>query len=300
MASIRLPLEASSLDRTTLEQVLAQVAERIPAGRARQRRSRPLPEPLLTSGLSTRALEHERERVGAWHFATLGEGNHFLEIQRDAEDHTWETVHSGSRGIGSAIAAHHSRAATQRDHGVPVLLLGSAEADRFLGVQAWALEYSRASRQAMLEVARRCLDPGLEPEDSFDVTHNAITMEVHSGIPFAVHRKGAMPALAGGRGIIPGSMATASYIVEGLGAPESYASCSHGAGRRLTRTEARRRISPADLRRRMASVVFRPGTEESLVEEAPQAYNEVGDVLRQQKALVKSLFRLTPLAVLKG
>jgi len=152
----------------------------------------------------------------------------------------------------------------------------------------------------MLDVARSCIHPGSAIEECFDVIHNAITREVHAGNPFVVHRKGAMPAPAGGRGIIPGSMATASYVTEGLGAPESYASCSHGAGRRLTRAEARRRISPADLRRRMANVVFQPGMEETLVEEAPQAYKDVGEVLRQQRALVRPLQRLSPLAVLKG
>ncbi len=300
MASARLPLDASSLERADWERVLARIADLVPSGRRTRSRSRPLPGSLLAPPLSTRALDHERERVGAWQFATLGEGNHFLELQRDPDDRVWITVHSGSRGIGGAISRHHAGSAPERDHGWPLLPLRSAAGQRFLMDQAWALHYAAASRSAMLEAAAGILASGAELEPRFDVTHNAVSLESHLGVDVAVHRKGAMPTPLGGLGIVPGSMGTASYIVEGLGAAASYTSCSHGAGRLLTRAEARRRISVAELRRRMAHVVYRPGTEASLVEEAPQAYKDVREVLSLQADLVVPRLRLTPLAVLKG
>lgn len=300
MTSARLPLEASSFERADWERALARIADLVPSGRRTHSRSRPLPDSLLAPPLSTRALDHERERIGASQFATLGEGNHFLELQRDPDDRVWITVHSGSRGIGGAVSGHHASAAAERDHGWPVIPLKSEAGQRFLLDQAWALRYAAESRSAMLEAAAGVLGTGAELEPRFDVVHNAVSLESYFGGDVAVHRKGAMPAPLGGLGIVPGSMGTASYIVEGLGAAASYESCSHGAGRVLTRREARRRISPAELRRRMAHVVYRPGTEDSLVEEAPQAYKDVRDVLSLQADLVAPRLRLTPLAVLKG
>lgn len=300
MASARLPLEASSFERADWERALARIADLVPSGQRTHSRSRPLHDSLLRPPLSTRTLDHERERIGAWQFATLGEGNHFLELQRDPDDHVWITVHSGSRGIGGAISRHHAATAPERDHGWPVLPLRSEAGQRFLLDQAWALRYAAESRSAMLEAAVGVLTCGAELEPRFDVTHNAVSLEAHLGGVVAVHRKGAMPAPLGGLGIVPGSMGTASYVVEGLGATASYASCSHGAGRLLTGTEARRRISVAELRRRMAHVVYLPGSEDSLIEEAPHAYKDVRGVLGLQADLITPRVRLTPLAVLKG
>ncbi len=300
MSSMRLPLLASSFERRDWERLLPLLAEKVPAGRATQPRTRTLPASLLTRPLSTRALDHERERVGAWHFGTLGEGNHFLEIQRDPEDRLWVTVHTGSRGMGAAISRHHVRACGSRDHGLAVLVAGSEPAEGFLRDHDWALRYAAESRRAVLDAVLETLFPGGEPEERFDVTHNSVAVEAHDGEHVFVHRKGAMAAPAGSTGIIPGSMGTASYIVEGLGAAESYGSCSHGAGRLLSRTEARRRIAPSELRRRMKDVLYLSGTEDALVEEAPQAYKDVREVLDMQRDLVRPLMRLTPLAVLKG
>ncbi len=136
----------------------------------------------------------------------------------------------------------------------------------------------------------------------FDVAHNLISMESFGGKMLAIHRKGAMPAGQGARGIVPGSMGTASYIVEGLGNSASYASCSHGAGRRMSRAEAHRKISIKDLRRQMGGVVYSPDAvmERALIEEAPGAYKDIRDVIERQRDLIAPRMRLTPLAVVKG
>ncbi|MBI3829336.1 MAG: RtcB family protein [Planctomycetes bacterium] len=302
------PLDAGDLPRARLERLLAELGNAIPAGRRSYRRPQELPVHLKEKPLSTHALLHEREGIGRFHFGTLGGGNHFVEIQRALSGQVWMAVHSGSRGIGAAIAGHHAQAAQSRGGTGPLPWLegDSAAARIFLEDLQWALAYAAANRRRMLDAAtaalERLFEVKLGAEGFFDVAHNLISWEVHGGRLLAVHRKGAMPAHAGARGIIPGSMGTASYIVECLGAPESYASCSHGAGRRMSRTEARQRIGVKDLRRQLAHVVYpaHPGIERALVEEAPAAYKDIKEVLREQDDLVRPLLRLEPLAVLKG
>jgi tRNA-splicing ligase RtcB len=183
---------------------------------------------------------------------------------------------------------------------------GSAEGQAFLRDVDWALAYAAENRRQILDCMHRVIAErvrqNMEFADSFDVAHNTITREVHDGRELFIHRKGAMRASLGARGIVPGSMATASYLVEGLGNPESYASCSHGAGRVLTRTQAHERITVKQLRREMARVVYPEDLliERTMVEESPSAYRDIKDVLAQQADLVRPLLRLEPVAVIKG
>ena len=304
MAVERLPLAPSSLSRQQLVRLVARVLEHVPVGR----RSHPLPQEFTSgSALSTGALQHAAEYLGPRHVGTLGGGNHFIELQRDAHDRLWVTVHSGSRGVGAAIAAHHGRlAVAQTDRKLPWLKLGTPEAEAFWNDLSWALAFAAENRQRMHAAVRRVLSElcaeRVEAAERFDVAHNLITRETFADREWVVHRKGAMPAALGSRGIIPGSMGTASYIVEGLGNPVSYRSCSHGAGRELPRTEARQRISLQQLRRELGDVVIPddPRLERSLVEEAPSAYKPIKRVLAEQEDLVRPLLRLEPLAVIKG
>jgi tRNA-splicing ligase RtcB len=299
-----LPIAASSLSRAQLEEIVTRVLDIVPTGR----RSHATPQPLDSPCLSTRALLHAAQFVGARHAGTLGGGNHFIELQRDAHDRLWTTVHSGSRGIGAAIAAHHGRVAMERSarRKLPFLPLESTEAAAFWQNLKWALAFAVDNRQRMqlsvrTIIARFC-GQHCEPLERFDVAHNLIARELHGRRELIIHRKGAMPAAAGARGIIPGSMGTASYIVEGLGNPASYASCSHGAGRRLPRSEARRRISVAQLQREMGGVVLPrdPHLLRAMVEEAPSAYKPIKRVLEEQADLTRPVLRLEPLAVIKG
>ena len=194
----------------------------------------------------------------------------------------------------------------QKPAPLPYLEIGTAEAKAFLSDLSWAVEFDVQNRKRMLdlvtEVLHRHTNSGCECTEYFDVTHNLITFETHLGKRLIVHRKGAMPAEAGRPGVIPGSMGTASYLVEGLGNSASYASCSHGAGRALSRGEAQRRIRVKDFRRQMSHVVYPEGTwmEKALIEEAPEAYKDIKAVLEQQHDLVKPILRLEPLMVLKG
>lgn len=306
-----LKLEAKSFSRDELERLVARVLDDIPVGQHVHRSPQDLSTPLLHHALSTRSLEHSREWLAPRHLGTLGGGNHFIELQRDTAGRLWLTVHSGSRGIGAAIAAHHARAALPNSGPHPrlgVLELNSHAAQAFWNDLHWALHFAAENRRVMSDRVVACLSESIgkriEDADRFDLAHNVIQPEVQSdGRTLIVHRKGAMPAALSQRGILPGSMGTASYIVEGRGNPLSYASCSHGAGRTLTRTEARKRITVADLERQMRHVVFpkpRGRTAPALVEESPRAYKDIKEVLAQQEDLTSPLLRLEPIAVIKG
>jgi tRNA-splicing ligase RtcB (3'-phosphate/5'-hydroxy nucleic acid ligase) len=306
MSSQRFEFAANELTRADLERIVTKIMCRVPVGRKAHHAPKNLPARLSRAELSTGSLVHQKEWLGARHFGTLGGGNHFIELQADAGGRLWCTVHSGSRGVGAAIAMHHARIAAREPKGGPLPWLErkSESAAAFLNDLDVALAFAAENRREMLQQVEAILRKyigGIEGTIQFDVAHNTITREIHGGDELLIHRKGAMPARAGQCGIIPGSMGTASYIVEGLGHAASYESCSHGAGRKLSRTEARQRISLGEFSRQMAHVVLPPRCNpRSLLEEAPSAYKDIKEVLEQQTELVRKVVRLMPLAVVKG
>lgn len=302
----RFSFPAASLGRADLERLLSSIARRVPVGDAVHRGAGlPLPPGLQSASLSTHRLQKDWERLAPRHLATLGGGNHFLELDRDGGGDLWLLIHSGSRGVGSAIAAHHLRVAAARGEGsLPGLRTDSPEGAACLADTEWACRFARANREALaaraVEVLAKALGCEPEPGASVDVHHNHVAEETHGGRVLLVHRKGAVGLEAGQRGLIPGSMGTASYVVEGRGEPRAFRSCSHGAGRVLTRSEARARIRPAVLEHTLRRVVFDRGRVEDLVEEAPEAYRDIAEVLEDEAELVTPVLRLTPIAVLKG
>jgi tRNA-splicing ligase RtcB len=306
IAATRLSLPAGALDRRTLERIVEALGRAVPAGDAVHRGGGiAVPDALLEGSLSTHALLRTRDALAKRHLATLGGGNHFLELDRDAEGATWLLVHSGSRGLGAAIAAHHVSAADASDSDPLAGIEESTPAGRaYLDDLAWALAFARANRDALAERARTVIADvvGVEvlAEEHLDVHHNFVARESWDGEPLLVHRKGAVHVPRGTRALVPGSMATASYVVEGLGCALAFDSCSHGAGRVLTRTEARARIRPAALVRDMRRVVWPEHLARRLVEEAPSAYRDIAEVLEDQRELALRQRRLEPIAVLKG
>lgn len=300
----RFAFPAASLGWADLERLLATLARRVPVGDAVHRGAGlPLPAELQAASLSTHRLQREWERLAPRHLATLGGGNHFLELDRDAGGDLWLLIHSGSRGIGGAIAAHHLRVAETKGEGsLPGLRTDTPEGAACLADIEQACHFARANREALaaraVEVLAEAL--GCEPEPGVDVHHNHVAEETHLGRVLLVHRKGAVGLAPGQTGLIPGSMGTASYLVEGRGEPRAFGSCSHGAGRVLTRGEARARIRPAALEHALRRVVFDRGRVHALVEEAPAAYRDIAEVLEDEADLVTPVLRLTPIAVLKG
>jgi tRNA-splicing ligase RtcB len=292
-------VDASTIARTTLERILRRWGERIPVGDERHRR--PAQALQLPGELSTRELEHTRRRLEPRDLGTLGGGNHFVELDRAHDGSTWLLVHSGSRGLGAAIGRHHQRVAGGALGALP---LRHESGRACLQDVEWALSFARANRDALLRVAAALvsseLEAAAEPDSHVDVHHNFVARERHFGEDLLVHRKGAIAAPPGALAIIPGSMGTASYLVRGLGLAAAFASASHGAGRVLTRREARERIRAGRLERELRRVVHDERRLDSLVEEAPSAYRDIVEVLEDEVDLVAPAQRLEPLVVLKG
>ena len=318
MRAVRVVSSGFSADRSLLDRVVSALERAIPVGEAEHRGPLDdLPEELGRAPLSTGALAHLRERKGPRHLGTLGGGNHFVELDTDAEGGLWLLVHSGSRGLGSAIFAHHARVAETQGQGRGLvgldvrLALGRAYVDDL----AFALAFARANREVLTAKALAvvCDVLGLEPESfpemvaedltapsSVDVHHNFVAEESWGERRLWVHRKGAVRAESGSWVLVPGSMGTASYLARGKGCADSFGSCSHGAGRLLSRKEARKTIRRDAFERSMRKVAYPRGLSDKLVEEAPRAYRDVREVLDDQADLVTPVRRLEPIAVLKG
>jgi tRNA-splicing ligase RtcB len=235
----------------------------------------------------------------------LGGGNHFLELDRDADGSIWLLVHSGSRGLGAAIAGHHARSAEAGgSDDLGGLDVATEQGAAYLNDLSWTLDFAKANRQMLesraLDVLREALALPLDLGERLDIHHNFVARETWFGRELLVHRKGAVAVLSGTMALVPGSMGTASYIVEGLGCDDAFGSCSHGAGRIMSRKEARKQVRPRALAQAMRRVVYPEHLLHQLVEEAPSAYRDIGQVLDDQRDLVRRRVRLEPMAVLKG
>jgi tRNA-splicing ligase RtcB len=306
IAAVRLEVSPHALGRPELQRILAGWCVRIPVGDG-VHRGRGAADSSVTPPrpLSTSSLEHARERLVPRHLGTLGGGNHFVELDRDMEGAVWLLVHSGSRGLGSAIGAHHLKAAEASGVGsIPGLPVDSDAGRAGLADLSWAFAFAAANREVLLAAAVAVVHDvsGAMPDPStrIEVHHNFVREEEHFGRKVWVHRKGAIAAPAGAAVVIPGSMGTASYVGVGLGEPSSFRSASHGAGRVMTRREARERIPVDRLARSMRRVVHDERREQVLVEEAPDAYRDITEVLEDEADLVRPIRRLEPLVVLKG
>jgi tRNA-splicing ligase RtcB len=276
MLAVATDLEARVLANPRVAgKVLADLGRTVPARRRNRRDLIPLPDGI-------RALPDE-----ALEFATLGSGNHFLELQADDDGRLWLMIHSGSRALGQAV----------RDRQLGRVLDANSDAGReyLLDVEN-ARRYAVASRRAMAEQVERVLGARLCWETLITTDHNHVAREGD----LWVHRKGAMPAHLGENGVLPGSMGTLSFHVEGRGCEASLCSSAHGAGRKLSRTEARSRISERELHRQMEGVWYDSRLAAKLRDEAPSAYKDIRAVLRAQSELVKVTRTLKPVLNYKG
>lgn len=260
---------------------------------------------------------------------TLGGGNHFCELQKsDSGGTCWLMIHSGSRNLGHRIERYfHEKAkeACKRyfvalpDEDLAFLPVCGGEytkdGDNYLWYMNFALEYAKESRRRMMEAmyesfAEVCSGLGVECKEEFrlDIHHNYAALESHDGKNVWVHRKGATSAKEGELGIIPGSMGTASYIVEGLGNHKSFCSCSHGAGRKMSRTAACQNLTVEECNKAMEGIVcdrwskMKRGKSAGKVDlsEAPGAYKDIEDVIANEYDLIIPKIRLTPMANIKG
>ncbi len=310
MAAIGFDAAADLLtNENSAGRLLAGLYGRIPTIRhaARSARSQ-LPSHLRELPLSHPRLEKMKERDGLVQFGTLGRGNHFIELQADAEERLWLMVHSGSRAMGQAITMHHLRqsAASGCPGGANLKSLASDDAcgTAYLNDLAWAREYAWLNRLAMVEAVVDLFDKlfGVTADWSALIhsDHNHVLRETHGSEALWIHRKGALCAAVDEPGVIPGSMGSASFHVAGRGHAAALCSSSHGAGRVMSRTEAACTISIKQFDRQMQGIWFDHRQTFRLRDEAPSVYKNIHAVMRAQRDLTRIVRELRPLLSYKG
>jgi tRNA-splicing ligase RtcB (3'-phosphate/5'-hydroxy nucleic acid ligase) len=246
------------------------------------------------------------------HLGTLGGGNHFIEVCLDEADRVWFMLHSGSRGVGNAIGTQfielaqadmRQHLANLPDKDLAYFEEGSRHFADYVEAVGWAQDYARQNRalmlQAVIGAARQVLGRAFEASlEAVDCHHNYVQKEHHFGQEVLVTRKGAVSAQRGELGIIPGSMGAKSFIVRGLGNQEAFCSCSHGAGRSMSRTQAKKRYSVADQERATAHVECRK--DKLVIDEIPMAYKDIDRVMHAQRDLVEVVHTLRQVVCVKG
>jgi tRNA-splicing ligase RtcB len=247
------------------------------------------------------------------HLGTLGTGNHFIEVCLDEADHVWFMLHSGSRGVGNRLGSYFIEVARndmrRLERNLPDIDLayfeeGTKYFNDYVEAVAWAQEFARLNRHIMMEnIVSAVRNSGEVPPFSAELQainchHNYVQKEHHYGADVYITRKGAVRAGKGDMGIIPGSMGARSYIVRGLGNPESFESCSHGAGRAMSRGEAKRRFTIEDHCRMTAGIECRKDAD--VIDETPGAYKPIEAVMAAQRDLVEIVHELRQIVVVKG
>lgn len=322
MAAVRTTLRADDLP-DDLARLRGAIERAIPVGNGPRCDHRALPDGVQThlarSNLAPRlhAIKdrHRRIRTDKWdkQIGTLGGGNHFIELCLDETDAVWVMLHSGSRGTGNLIGSYFIERAREElgkrvlgfavpDKDLAFFMEGEALFDDYVEAVSWAQDYARANREAMMQCVlaelRRQLPKFQLEKLAVNCHHNYVQKETHGGEELLVTRKGAVRAGAGELGIIPGSMGTRSYIVRGLGNDDSFHSCSHGAGRVMSRTQARKSITLKQHREATAHVECRK--DEGVIDESPAAYKDIDAVMAAQADLVQVLHTLRQVMCVKG
>ena len=312
VCAVRLPLHAATLEHS-LDQLGRRLREVIPVGTAHNSivsdrvLDHPLWEKQLRAPVSNRTLRKLTRQFGS-----LGGGNHFLEIQRDHEDRVWAMLHSGSRYLGVQVREWYVEQGADQPGidkrlyaRIPYLPTDSTLSSEYLEDMRLVVEFARASRREMMlrtleavQELRPELDVALAMEELVDINHNYVEREHHFGESLFVHRKGAIHVPLGQKGLVPGSMGTSSYVIEGRGNEFAFCSCAHGGGRTMSRSEASRSVSRRDYEQSLRNVVCAHSS--ILLDEAPAAYKDICVVMRGQSDLVKTVFTLTPLLSVKG
>lgn len=299
-----------------LKNIMALVRSEIPVGfkhHKKRQDSRLMPRPPSGLQLSDLPMVEREYESGLTQLGTLGGGNHFIEIQRGDDGHIWIMIHSGSRNIGFRVANHYNKLAIQLNakwkSEIPAkwqlafLPLSSETGHIYLAEMQFCVDFALANRKLMMERIKNILlaTGPVSFGTMINIAHNYARLEHHFHKDVLVHRKGATSATEGEIGIIPGSQGTRSTIVRGKGNCDSFASCSHGAGRIMGRKQAQRRLDlHTEIRRLDAQGIIHGIRSKSDLDEASGAYKDIDKVLKAQADLVDVLITLQPLAVIKG
>lgn len=320
----------TGIDTETLKKIMGEIRKVVPVGfnkhkELQDRKLMPKCNADITNAawhtpLSNRLPICSKEYNNALRsLGTLGGGNHFIEIQKGNDGHIWIMIHSGSRNLGLKVADHYNKIAKKinkkyfssvpEKYDLAFLPLDSEEGKSYLKEMNYCVDYALANRKLMMnriiEIFKKEILGFEYPEIKFkpmlNIAHNYASIENHFGKNAVVHRKGATLARDDTIGIIPSSQGTKSYIVKGKGNPDSFTSCSHGAGRKMSRTEARKSLDLEKEKRILddQGVIHGIRSEKDL-DEASSVYKDINEVMENQKDLVEILVELTPLAVIKG
>ena len=283
-------------------------------GAAHARAARPLSDRLdriIGRHRGIAKMQQKFEQTWICQLGTLGGGNHFIELCLDEEQRVWIMLHSGSRGIGNAIGRYFIAAARKEmerhqirlpDRDLSYFREGSELFDDYVEAVEWAQDYALVNRREMMrrvvDVLIQQLPPFRLDGEAINCHHNYVSRETHGGERLFVTRKGAISAREGELGIIPGSMGARSYVVRGKGNPDSFCSCSHGAGRRMSRTEAKRRFNRFDLAEQTRGIECRK--DGGVIDEIPAAYKDIDAVMAHQTDLVEVVHTLRQVVCIKG
>lgn len=304
----------TDIDTETVKRIVDKIYERIPLGF--DHHEQPQENPIFLdlprwekTEVCRRELVSARRQIG-----TLGGGNHFMEIQRGSDGHIWFMIHSGSRNLGKKVAEHYNKKAVKLctmfkqnevvKQDLAFLPIGTREAADYILEMKLCLDFAFENRKALARAIQTIFREEIASAEfirEINIHHNYAALEEHFGRKVWVHRKGATLAGADTIGIIPGSQGSSSYIVQGLGNETSMRSCSHGAGRCMSRSKAIKELNLAHEQEILnrQGIVHRMN-EQALLDEAPGAYKNIDEVMEAQKDLVKILIKLTPLGVVKA
>ena len=315
MCAVKTSIKTADIDYLEFrKRVLSKVREIIPLGMSHHKQ--PQDESLMPTGYDVDLMwvVKEQYQSALRQVGTLGGGNHFIEFQRDEEDNLWIMIHSGSRNLGKMVGDYYNKKAmalnkkwhSEVDPSMRLAFLPfhSPEFGEYWREMQYCIDFALCNRKLMTSRIQDVLEsvfPEIEFEPMINIAHNYAAWETHFGKNVVVHRKGATFAGKGTIGIIPGSQGTASYIVEGLGNPESFNSCSHGAGRVLSRTAAINQLDmETEVQRLNERGIIHAIRNKSDLQEAPSAYKDIDEVINNQLDLIAVKTRLLPIAVIKG
>ena len=309
MCSLRTNLK--HIEQGDLKKIMGIIRQTIPVGfKHHKKRQDESWMPPLEKGLRIVSQEYES---ATFQIGTLGGGNHFIEIQKGTDGYVWIMVHSGSRNIGYTVAEYYHKKAVEenkkRTKDIPPKDLsyferGTEGYEDYFNEMNYCIEFALQNRKLMMERVKNAFTevvPDVEFSNFINKPHNFAAWETHFDTKLIVHRKGATRAEKGEWGMIPGSQGTSSFLVKGKGNPLSFNSCSHGAGRTMSRNEARRSLSLKDETARLKELgVLHALRHKRDLDEAPGSYKDIQEVMAQQKDLVDIQVELTPLAVIKA
>lgn len=315
MCAVKTSLQETN--KEVLKKIMGEIRKAVPVGFKHQKR-RQNNALMPHEDISGTAIVQEEHDNALKQIGTLGGGNHFIEIQQGSDGHIWIMVHSGSRNLGYKVANHYNKLAVELnekwDSTVPrkwelaFLPLDSKQGRMYLKEMQYCIGFALANRKLMMDrvteivfKATKDIDNNVGFDKMINIAHNYANMENHFGKNVMVHRKGATLAGKDTKGIVPGSQGTNSYIVRGKGNPESFQSCSHGAGRVMGRKQAQRELSLEEEKSKLEEkgIIHSIRSRKDL-DEASGAYKDISVVMRNQSDLVDIQVELKPLAVIKG